>query len=168
MWVWIMIAIVIAMVVGPVMMLRPTPGMNLLANMRTHASKLGMNVRIPPRHEDGSPPKGAIYSLPVSEALRKRGDMEAWVLVKHSMTHEIHFFEQWDWQGKGRLAEKAQKSFALWVQTLPSESISQVECNVAGVGVLWNEKARGRTAEEAVDDIYALLKSLVKLLEESG
>ncbi len=167
MWMWIMIAVVIAMVVGPIMMLRPTPSMNMLANMRSHASKRGMSVRIPRRGEDGAPIKAAIYSLPISEPLRKREGVEAWELKRCSISHDVHFHEHWNWEGKGRLPESAHSQFISWIQSLPHDGISLVECNLAGVGVLWDERSRGKSPEDAVDEIYTLIEALIGLMEDT-
>lgn len=166
---WIMCLVIfftVAMVVGPIMMLRPSPSVTALANMRTRASQLGVSVRMPPRQADGALVKGAIYSLPLTTALRKREDIEHWCLRRLTHSHEIHFHAFWDWEGKGRAGDRIAAALVPQLDKLP-EGIDMLELNLSGVGVHWDERRRGAEPEEAVGKILLILQSALSALESA-
>ena len=159
-----MIFFVVVMVFGPVMMLRPTPGTNRIAKLRTLASQLGMVVRIPSKNEFSV--KGALYTLPLSCVLRERHKKHAttWCLKKQSQEHDIHFLKDWDWLGEGRPEESMYDALRHCLASAP-EGIHLLELNVSGVGVFWEEKCRGKPESSAVEDIQAYLQRVTNTLE---
>ncbi len=166
MWMmWAAIIFVVAMVVGPVMMLRPSPAMTILAQMRTRANQLGLSVRVPRRNAANEPVKGCIYSIPLSQRMRKHDQFENWMLTRLSHAHDIHFHKDWDWVGDGRPLDAFVKALPGILEALP-EGIALLECNHGGLGVHWDEKRRGDSSEDAVDKIHALLQSLSDAMDQ--
>ncbi len=173
MWVtWLFVFFVIAMVVGPIMMLRPSPSVSKLANMRTRASQKGISVRMPSREKhvpgtQGPGLAGAIYSLALTPVLRKQSEgLGAWCLKRQSHDHEIHFHKRWDWEGNGKISDALKPAIILQLDELP-ESIEMLEFNITGVGVLWDERCRGAEPDAVVDAIHTLLKSIIEALESA-
>lgn len=173
MWItWLFVFFVIAMVVGPIMMLRPSPSVSKLANMRTYASQKGIGVRMPSREKlapgtQGPGLAGAIYSLALTSTLRKQSEgLGAWCLKRQSHEHEIHFHKSWDWEGKGKVSDAITPILIQQLDLLP-DSIGMLQFNITGLGVLWDERCRGAEPEVAVDAIHALLKSLMDSLEST-
>lgn len=171
MWItWLFVFFVIAMIVGPIMMLRPSPSVSKLANMRTRASQKGISVRMPSREKrepgtQGAGLGGAIYSLALTSALRKHSEGPgAWCLRRQSHDHGIHFHKRWDWEGKGKISDALKPAIIKQLDQLP-DSIEMLEFNITGLGVLWDERCRGAEPDAAVDAIHTLLTSIMQALE---
>lgn len=162
MWLtWVMILLAIAMVVGPVMMIQPTPGMSKLARLRSLASKEGMNVRLSSKSPGN---KGAIYSVPLSEVIRDRKPFIEWKLVKKNHSHELHFSQFWDWDGESRPEDSVLEPLGRFLESVP-DGLTSFDCNIIGVGCMWDEFCRGKEECDAVREIKDMLFDLRKVLE---
>ncbi len=154
------------------MMLRPSPSVSKLANMRTRAGQKGISVRMPSREKNGPGTQGrgllgAVYSLALTPVLRKQSDgLGDWCLRRQSHDHDIHFHKQWDWEGKGKVPDALKPALIQQLDKLP-DSIEMLEFNITGMGVLWDERCRGAEPDTAVDAIHALLQSLIETLESA-
>ncbi|MFL0799225.1 MAG: hypothetical protein K6L80_02140 [Agarilytica sp.] len=147
------------------MMLRPSPAVTRLAEMRARANQLGLSVRIPSSGAGNESIKGCIYSIPLSQRVRKNELFENWTLKRLGFVHEIHFYKHWDWGGDGRPLKGFVRALPDILDGLP-EGITLIECNKGGLGVLWDESRRGDTSEGAVDKIHVLLKSLTQAMDQ--
>jgi len=156
---WLVVVLVIIMFVGPIMMVRPTPGMSKIAGIRAYANKRGLLVRIPTR-DSVSNVKGAIYSLPQSKPARDRELAAGWSLKKQKHSHEIHFYDTWDWDGGLPPDKRAFVDLKQVIDELPP-GITAIAFNVAGASVTWDEFCRGKSNEEAVDEIYGCLENIL-------
>lgn len=163
-WTWIIIILVVAMAIGPVMMLQPSAGMNRLAKMRTAASQLGLIVRVAKKGE--FPVSGAIYSLPLSKEIRQKKIQENWCLKKLTHVHDIHFCDNWDWDGDGRAEKGVQALLGNELKQLP-EGIYSLEFRASGLGMFWDEKCRGMDEQKAVEAIKARLHQISVVIEEN-
>ncbi len=168
MWMtWLLVVFAMVMIVGPVMMLRPTPGISQVAALRAYANKRGITVRLPRRDPDAADAKGAFYCRPLSKAIRRPGMVNAWGLEKKSYHHDIHFHGHWDWADDGRPDAAVAAQLRQVVEELP-QGVSAVEFNVSGAGLLWDEFCRGVSQEAAVDQIYDCLGKILAAAEDSA
>ncbi len=156
-----MIFLAVAMVVGPVMMVRPTPGTVKLARLRSLASQESMNVRMPPK---STRKRGAIYSIPLSPIMRERKPLTEWKLEKKSHEHALHFRGQWDWEGDDRPEKAVCDDLETFLGTVP-DGLTSFDCNAIGVGCLWDEYCRGKDEKTALFEVKNTLLRLRKLLE---
>lgn len=164
MWVWIIILVAIAMAVGPVMLMQPSAGTARIAKMRTHASTLGISVRLPSRSSTGEKVNGAIYSIPLDAKLRKFDDLQFWTLRELKHEHDIHFHKLWDWEGGKEANSAMHDCLHSCIDGLP-KGITTIELNGAGLGALWDERIGQQTPEDAVaafkEALEAIQNSLV-------
>lgn len=167
MWVtWIFAAFALAMVVGPVMMLRPSSGTSKLASIRAYANARGIAIRLPsPKkgRERHNGPRAAYYTLPLGDKARKLGTIAPWGIEKKQHEHEIHFQGLWDWANKDRPHDMLQRKLRESLSTMP-EGIIAVQFNALGVSVLWDEMCRGKVVEAAVDEIIDFLRHLSNIV----
>ncbi len=164
MWLmWVMVALAVAMVVGPVMMMQPSKGMATLAALRTHASQLGLSVHIPNRDDSGNRVNGAVYRMALPEVLRQRPHFTGWRIARQRHAHGIHFHGVWDWVGKHGAPEAMASDVKQQLDALP-ESIVALECTSVGVGVQWDERCHGEAPEAAVEGIRDLLLAISEKL----
>ncbi len=159
-----LIALAIAMIVGPIMMLQPTQGMARIARLRTLASQNGLSVQLVPKSESPQAKERAKYSIAWRDPQRKTNETRGWSLVMMNISHDIHFFGKWDWVGKGRATEAYIPEIKALLETLP-EGYYGVVSNGGGVGVIWDERCLGRTEETALSDVKSLLSKLRNTLE---
>ncbi len=164
MWLmWVMVVLAVAMVVGPVMMLQPSKGLAKIAALRSHASQLGLTVHLPSREADGKPVRGAIYRMPLPEAIGKRKNFASWRVKRQKHTHGIHFHGEWDWASESRAPEAITDELRRQLDTLP-ESIAALECTTAGVGLQWDERCHGEQPEPEVEKLRDRLQGLSQAL----
>ncbi len=140
MWLLVIGLLVLAMMVGPVMMLRPSPRDQQLAKLRAAALPLGLTVQAVSPAELGQ--TGAATGLmfyrmgwPSYFANHKR---EAWLLLKRNYSHEIHYADHWDFSGSAPSAEVKSRLKGL-LQALP-EGVSAVQSGHSGLAVAWDER----------------------------
>lgn len=154
----IIIALAVAMVVGPIMLMQPTQQQRREAARRQHAAALGLRVHLQP------PPEGskieakqvAMYCLPWQEAKQGRN---SWCLVKRPFEHELHFLGAWDWQIKPTTALPEAAIDAHSLSTLP-EGVIAIAAGPQGLCCYWQE--RGEL--ERVDQISVWLQDTAKLM----
>ncbi len=176
----IIIAFTIALVVGPLMWLRPTPRDRQLERLRSHARSRGLNISIreipdpDPRPQDRVSSGGkllqpslnvALYQLP----LRLPGSIEArhapdWEVIRlrHDVRSEVEeemsagLLPGWRFSRPGLpLIETVVGRLSQALATAP-RGTAKVEGDAATVGLYWHE----RGAEDEVDAIGDLLESL--------
>lgn len=155
---WVVIGLAVMMVVGPVMMIRPSVSQKKTASLRTAASEAGLIVKL--GRSDFPESNGAIYTLPwPEEAKAYQRQLNAWALVKGKYEHDIHFAGAWDWQGKQPAADKLWPLIEGTIQPLPA-SITAFGMNNVGVFMLWNEGFAAGEHLHAIDDIKQRLVAL--------
>ncbi len=153
----LIIALSVAMVVGPVLWIRPSPRQKQQARIRARAAALGLQVRLYPKSSVTGDSKDREmvmhYQLPRPQVLDE-SELGEWVLRRRNFAHEMHFAESWDWQGKPAPARWHDALRGLLTQ-LP-EDVFSIVGSPQGVAVVWNE----RGTDERVDQIAEALKTL--------
>lgn len=155
MWPTVIILLVIAMVVGPVMMLRPSKRDQYLAQLRAKARERNLSVSAS-RFKDasGSPCWFYWHALEVND--NDKAPVHApFLLERKPYAHDLHvadFFEL----AKGQHLPKGVEPI---IKALP-ESVQAVELNRHAVGVHWNE----RGGEAVLDTIAEQVAQLLPLL----
>ncbi|VUD66263.1 hypothetical protein TDB9533_03544 [Thalassocella blandensis] len=160
---WIFIVLAVAMVVGPVMMIRPSPSQKKRAALRTQASQTGLVVKL--ASTDSSEAKGGVraayYSLPVSDPSKKK--LTLWSLKKMPYAHDIHFSQQWDWEGKDKAEPRHWNLLQQTLNELP-DSITGLGVNAMGVFYLWDEKYEQGNEKAVLERLKASLTDLASKL----
>ena len=151
----------VAMIVGPLMLMRPSASQARIASLRTEAQKTGMRVRLDHNPFARENSTLAVYSLPKKDENEK---LPIFSLFRKPYAHEINFCGEWDWFkqegfGKSRLA--ALENYLLTLDT----DIVGVESTKLGVSLYWRERLKSDTTENAVQKIYHKLRALKEILQ---
>lgn len=159
-WVIVTVLGVVAMLVGPNMMLQLQAGERRQGRLRALARDLGLRVSmgaLPRRSTDMETPRQmAIYCLP-----RKNSQApHPWMLVRTAYAHEQHFLQHWDWANSGRPAEAEWQRLELLVPELPA-SVAGLSAGQGGWCCYWNERGDEQTLEN-------LKQTLVELAGEEA
>ncbi len=150
-WPVIFIVLAIALVVGPVMMFKPSRRDRQLATLRQSAALEGVVVRLRELEVSGEKQAIAEYFLPFHDKRATRND---WLLIQHSFTHELHFSQHWTWENSQKqAATDVHRRLKDQISTMP-ESILGVGATSAGVYLLWRE--RGVSVEEVLQRLTTL------------
>lgn len=155
-WILVVLAGVVAMVLGPVMMLQPSTHERRQAALRRLATERGLTVSMKslPRQVTDleEPGRMPVYHLP---AAKGGGPTVPWMLVSAAYRHEAHFLGTWAWQGGGRAGAREQQLLAEHLPGLP-RSAKAVTGDPGGWSVYWSEAG----GEEALEPILAMLNAL--------
>lgn len=154
----IMIVIVIALVLGPVMMMRPNPAQKNKERMRTIALAKGIHFSVknlPQQAADHEKP--APVSVYFFAPIKNSQDSD-WLLLRTSYEHAIHFLGYWAWQGDWRATPAEQAVLTQYLPLLP-DSVRAVSVGSKGICVYWSEKGD----EKVLEQIITLLESLKNL-----
>ncbi|MDO6747291.1 hypothetical protein [Gilvimarinus sp. 1_MG-2023] len=149
----IILVLVAAMVIGPVAMLRPSPGQKRRDNLRARARQNGLsvNLRLPPRASTDleAPSHTPVYSL------ISKGHCN-WFLLRTRYAHQAHLNDWWQF-----VANKPSTA----VETFLVQNLDRLPKGVIGVGsqgselvVFWREIGE----LEAVDTIGEFLQQLAE------
>ena len=156
------IALALAMVIGPIMLMRPTKRQQRLVKLREEAAKNGLQVRMLPVPRPGessgrSVPSEAqelvaVYSLPWS---KKDVDTAPWLLARGKFAHELHFSGQWQWVDKAVAAEVWHQPLHRALAGLPS-GVLAIGNGPQGLHVYWREDEQEATVvalREILEDL---------------
>jgi hypothetical protein len=153
-------AAVVAMVVGPIMMLQPSASQRRQEQLRSSAMALGLRVKImslPRQATDIDTPSALpMYCLPRSQA--KIETAVTWLLLRGTYIHEAHFFAEWQWFGEGRASPSEQQWLHAHLSRLP-ESVAAVSSTPEGVCVYWSEAG----GEKVLNGLAEVLRSYPNL-----
>ncbi|MFT5085063.1 MAG: hypothetical protein ACI9Y1_003120 [Lentisphaeria bacterium] len=160
MWIpWIFTALVVALMVGPIMMIRLSPSQQKQAKLRTMAAMMGLIVRVKSKGETPKLQGGVIYTLPLQQSASKRRPL--WWMEKGSYSHGIHFHNAWDWVGQNRAEPLDWPAIRQVIDSLP-EGVSGLGLDGAGIFFQWDEKLLGMSAEAALKSLKETLESTAK------
>jgi len=150
----IALIVAVALVLGPIMMMRPNPAQKRLEAMRLLARAEGVqySIRNLPRQADEAdkPAPVAVYFLPPTNA-----HSPSWMLMRTRYQHDIHFLGWWAWRNEGRPNNAEQAVLREQLDTLP-ESVRAVSAGTEGISVYWDETG----GEAVLKQILNLLKTL--------
>lgn len=130
----VLVLLVFAMLVGPVLMMKPSPRDRRLANLRSQATNLGLRVSLQPL----SKRMVAVYELPWEREEHTKLIGVEWMLERQSYSHEIHFADWWQWAGEGRPPAAAVPLLQAQMQSLP-EGVLAIEATRLGLRCYWSE-----------------------------
>ena len=140
-WIIIVVIAVVAMVLGPIMMLQPNAAQRSQEQLRRRAMELGLRVRIislPRQNTDTETPSAMpVYSLP-DEAPSEDDIRPEWLLMRTPYAHEAHFMDTWQWHANGRASAHEQMVLEAILPQLPA-SVRAVEASIQGHGFYWSE-----------------------------
>lgn len=156
----VFIVLAIAMMVGPIMMLRPNSRQRHIADLRAGATQRGYKVYLDSL--DGE--EIAVYQILWPTSLRLQyGDM-IWYLVKQKHPHEMHFLGRWQWRDKVKPGAAVQSYLQRELASLP-ESVQAVAATQQGLCCYWKEQGGEpdlQTIEAWLKDAQAHLWPLVQ------
>lgn len=153
----LVIGLTLAIVLGPLLMLKPSGGLQRIARLRQKAAQMGLLVQA--HHHPAITAEGEwmFYLLPWP-SFTTPAKLTAWVLLRKNFSHDIHLKGQWDFQTPAP-ASVISQTLKTQLESLP-EHIAGIESTSAGIGVYWNE----RGGERQLALIYAWLDDLVSSL----
>lgn len=138
-WFFVALILVIAIILGPISMLRPSPGQKRKEALRLYASKEGVRFsmrRLPALKTDINQAASIpVYYLPPP----KIQDIPEWILMRTHYQHEGNFYLEWDWQSDVRPNEAATNLLKTYLPQLP-ESVRAISHGSLGLCVFWQEK----------------------------
>lgn len=146
---------IVAMVVGPIMMLQPNSGQRRQETLRSRATQLGLRVKIvslPKQATDRDLPAAIpLYCLPHD---MQGADLLPWLLLRSAYAHEANFFEQWLWHGKPNASVAEQQWLRQHLASLP-RSVAAIGSGPEGICVYWAEAG----GEPVLEGLAKLLRS---------
>lgn len=135
-WMPILLVIfVIAMALGPIMLMQPTSQQRRLAKLRTQASQRGIQVGTsvwPDKHN--KPVNLVRYTLPWQRSQKK---VQNFLLMRKDYAHELHIAQNWQANPTSGAVSPAVKSL-LETENIPV-AIAAIGQNPSGVYIDWVE-----------------------------
>lgn len=153
-WLLVFIFLIIAMIVGPIMLMRPSKRDKRIAALRQKAAMQGMQVRLN-QYQNGSV---TVYSLGV----KRPKDAAKWQLVKQIYKHEIHFYNQWQFVKNTPSLLPAQSTKLKQLIDTLNDSFVGLETGSDTIGIWWNESF----GSGSVDEVKSLLIAFAGILKE--
>lgn len=157
---FLIIGAAVAMIVGPIMLMRPSQRQQREIKLRNRAIELGLRVHMMPLPESGLEAGGsrsrqcAAYCLPWTA---EDADINPWLLFKGQYEHEVHFSGSWHWVGKLEADVIWHALLKPFVAELP-DTVLAVGNGPQGLSLYWSENG---PAEE-VERLAGLLSKLQK------
>lgn len=155
-WFVVILIIAIAVVLGPISMLRPSPAQKRKEALRLNASHQGVRFsmrRVPALKTDlDQPPVVPVYFLPPSSSIQAAPD---WMLVRTHYEHEGNFYKEWDWQNEVRPGREISELLLSYLPELPS-SIPAIIQGRSGTCIFWSE-------QEGHEVLQLIIELLLKL-----
>ena len=162
----------VAMIVGPIMMLRPSPRQKQITQLRSLAAQRGLRVQMldnpvksAPSTRPGAKAKAvAAYCMQLQIDADSPLNEQRWMLVRAPFAHDIHLGKIWDWANPSDTAPIAEEPLLAYLQQLP-ETVLALRQDGKGLSLLWSEAVPpGKTLEQAFDTLQRHLTKLAELL----
>jgi hypothetical protein len=160
----IIVGLVIAMLVGPIMLIQPSRRQRRLAKLRSAAAVHGLGVRLM-RMPEGSALAGQEVALYYHQWPNNKSLKQTWLLSRQSYSHGLHFAENWDWANERPASPGWQEAIRRALPALP-ESVVGVEAASQSLGLCWLEQTGGKSVDEATAEISSYLKNLMAELQK--
>lgn len=155
-WFFIILLLAIALVVGPISMLRPKPAQRRKEALRMQAARQGVRfgMRKLPKLKTATeePVAMPIYYLAPGAKMQA---MPTWILMRTAYEHEGNFFRDWDWHGEQRPPVEICDMLRTYLSGLPP-SVAAITQGEAGTCVYWTEQE----GPELLDALVKMLKDL--------
>ena len=153
MWFIVIMIVVVALVVGPMMMMRPSPAQKNKENLRATAFAKGIRISVKNLPQlttdiEKPAPVPVYFFAPTDHHLD-----DDWFLLRTSYAHDLHFLQWWEWQGDLRPTTAEQAALEAYLPSLP-DSVRAVSMGSKGVCVYWQEQGGD-----------PVLQQIIKLLE---
>ena len=152
-WFFVILVIAIALVLGPISMLRPKPAQKRRENLRLYASQQGVRFTLqrPPALSTDVEQRipMPVYYFPPADKVQAGGE---WILMRTHYGHEKNFYQEWDWQTKGRPNEQVSQLIREYLPRLP-ESVIAITQGALGTCVFWSEKEDKEVLDLLIDMI---------------
>lgn len=142
----ILIILVLAMMIGPVLMMKPSPRDRRIAQLRAHATNMGLRVSLQRLEQDTF----AVYELPWAREDNTKLVGVDWMLERRTYAHEIHFADWWQWRGQGRPPAAVLPLLQTKMTVLP-EGVPAVEATRLGLRCYWSETGGEQRLVELAD-----------------
>jgi hypothetical protein len=136
-WLWIFLSIALAL--GPVMWMMPSPHQSRLAKLRARAQALGLEVKIaamPQLHRaqvrKEAPLMGALYRLKFPPQYASKHHITEWLVCREPNAQE------WDPQGI-EAVPAAQREVVQALLTQLPDDVAGIDQNIMGIAIYWRE-----------------------------
>ena len=155
-WGIVFIILAIAMAIGPIMMFRPTSHMRHLEALRANAAKSGLKIRTTNYESRNQKHSVVVYSLPCETPF------DVSTLQRLDISHDVHFYQQWDWQNKQNppLSEHQNQRLKAFISALP-ETVIGIEFSPDSVGLWWQESSIKQWGMLELKSALAELKQII-------
>lgn len=131
----VIVCLVVAMFVGPIMIMQPSGRQRYVAKLRTQASKMGLRVQMAKLNGDMT----AVYGKPWPLTDKRKQRIPSWRLDKMGYEHEIHLAQYWHLSDVQELPASLKAALPELLAKLP-EDVQAVEVSPSGVQCYWNER----------------------------
>ncbi len=156
---YLLIALVLAIILSPLLSLRPSPRQKLVASLRQCASRNGLQVRLsrqPGARDDDNRLECVCYRLPWPKdsepsSLRRA---EQWLLVRSEHRGDPSAWQGWRWLTLQPAAEIVQGVDGLVSRLI--EDVVGLEANRDGLSIYWQEHGSTTDVEHFVHGLNAL------------
>ncbi|MFC6635552.1 hypothetical protein [Microbulbifer taiwanensis] len=131
----IIILFAVALVLGPVMWLKPSERDRRLADLRGRAARSGMTVQmqaLPAALGEGT---AAVYYSRWQDSRRLQ---LGWILERQRVEHDMHFEGRWDWRNGRAAPQAAWEPLRQMLDQLPEGACALV-ASQNGLGIQWRE-----------------------------
>lgn len=135
----VILLLVLAMMVGPIMMLKPSRRQQQLAHLRQEAAQLGLRIEL----QSLAGRELAVYELRWPSEAEYKFSGEGWALDKLVYDHGIHFDGRWQWRDARQAPEAIHGLLREGLQRLPA-GVQAVEATHLGLRCAWVENGGSR------------------------
>ena len=167
MWMGIVIvSLAVIMMVGPLMMMRPSKRQHRLANLRTLAHKHSLKVQLQTILE-GDTLITPFYELSwdsIEQSIEQK-NRPCWLLIKQDYSHGIHFHERWDWHEESPASKGIWNALRQQLDLLP-DNIVGIRLSTSGLGCYWPERIKGKSDEDSIEFLKNWLHSTLAMIAE--
>jgi len=162
---FLIIAVAIALVLGPVMLMRPSQRQQRQLKLRNCATRMGLRVHMMPLPSLGAGSQQGPSSPCATYCLAwppEQADTSGWLLLKGKMEHEIHFHGVWVWATNQAAEEHWHPLLRAVLNAIPN-GVLGLGNGPQGLSVYWNEVGDENDVKVLADLLKVLQQQRLKL-----
>jgi hypothetical protein len=155
-WFFVLLILVLASILGPLSLLRPSPAQRRKEVLRQLAHQSGFRFalrRLPKQATDMEEPAALpVYYLPPDPKVNAEND---WMLLRTSYAHDANFYQEWAWQADKEASAEVMDILKKYLPSLPN-SVKAISQGTLGTCVYWSEQED----EKMLQHLLTLLREI--------
>lgn len=149
------IGLVFCMMVGPILMFKPSRRQHRITRLRALAQHNGLRIRIGKLRDESVAVYARAWQRRPEDGIDAASPFAQWALWRKDYSHDLHWSQYWEWRSKRAALPELKAMLQPHLAHLPP-SVLALEADAGGVGCYWLESEGEATLNQLTETLKEL------------